>query len=72
MSSLHPGDQRLHYEDGSHRWGGGPPDRAGQQTWQSDLRAHMDAHQAEMRAPSQPVPHQRSALRTARVAGGNR
>jgi hypothetical protein len=62
VSSIHPADRRFHHEDGSHRWSGGPPDRAGQDVYQSELRAHMDAHRAQMR-----VPRQRTAPETRRL-----
>lgn len=66
MSSIRPGDRPLHYEDGSHRWSGGPPGKE-QDAWRAKVEAHMAAHQAEMRKPRSARP-MRSIRRVGVVA----
>jgi hypothetical protein len=41
MSVLKPGDESMHYSDGSHRWVA-PAGDTGQ--WRARVQAHVDAH----------------------------
>ncbi len=52
MSSLRPGDQRLHYSDNSHRWIA--PRNADQTAWNAGMRAHLDQHLSTMGGPAEP------------------
>ena len=54
MSSLRPGDEDLHYSDGSHRWIGPYPDATAQADWESLVRAHKDQHLMTMGRPVPP------------------
>jgi hypothetical protein len=43
VNILRPGDEPMHYQDGSHRWI--PPTRdMDQQTWEAAVRAHLLQH----------------------------
>jgi hypothetical protein len=44
----------MHHEDGSHRWSGGPPDRAGHEVWLAELRAHLADHKSDLLASTEP------------------
>ena len=44
VSSLKPGDDEIHYSDGSHRWMCPDPDDAAQEKWRTRLDAHIEAH----------------------------
>jgi hypothetical protein len=46
MSSLHRGDDGMHYCDNSHRWIA--PVDVEQGTWEAKVRAHLDEHRATM------------------------
>lgn len=43
---VRPGDDRLHYSDGSHRWIA--PDGVQQEAWDAGMRAHLFLHLATM------------------------
>jgi hypothetical protein len=56
MSVLRPGDEAMHYEDGSHRWS--PPDPAhDQKAWETRVREHQREHLPR-------IPKQRVARRS--------
>jgi hypothetical protein len=43
MNILRPGDEPMHYEDGSHRWV--PPTAdMDQEAWEAAIRAHLHHH----------------------------
>lgn len=44
MGRLKPGDEHLHYENGSHRWTGGDGTAASDEAWRLQVEAHIDAH----------------------------
>jgi hypothetical protein len=46
MSSLSPGDHRMHYQDNSHRWVA--PHGVDQRSWEAEVRAHLDEHRRLM------------------------
>ncbi|HEY8533597.1 MAG TPA: hypothetical protein VIL44_06945 [Micromonospora sp.] len=47
MSILRPGDEDMHYCDGSHRWAA-PPSWGGDQTaWEERVREHQRQHQQQ-------------------------
>lgn len=46
MGLLSAGDERYHYENGSHRWVA-PADMS-QDVWDAGIQAHMDAHRVTM------------------------
>jgi len=50
MSSLHHGDDDLHYCDHSHRWIA--PADVDQEFWEAELATHLDKHRAAMGHPS--------------------
>jgi hypothetical protein len=66
VSSLHHTDRHMHHEDGSHRWSGGPPDRAGHEVWLAELRAHLADHKADLLAEPGERKRTRRAARTLR------
>lgn len=49
MGSIRPGDDALHYCDGSHRWIA--PVGADHDTWVGVVRAHQEEHLATMGGP---------------------
>jgi hypothetical protein len=51
VSSLQPGDERLHHSDGSHRWSGGPPDPRGREAYLAALREHLAQHRRQVTGP---------------------
>lgn len=50
---LRPGDEQLHYSDGSHRWVCPDPDDD-QVAWTWRVRQHVRAHQAQPNAGRNP------------------
>lgn len=55
MSALGPGDEALHYEDGSHRWS--PPDsRIAPQVWEARVRDHQRRHREALGPAPAPRP----------------
>jgi hypothetical protein len=43
MNIIRPGDEPMHYEDGSHRWV--PPEPwMRQEAWEASIRAHLVRH----------------------------
>jgi hypothetical protein len=54
MSVIHPGDEELHYSDGSHRWlcTDPMPDDEAQSAWVNRVRAHLDQHRELVGRPS--------------------
>jgi hypothetical protein len=42
MGILRPGDEEIHYSDGSHRWVGPEPDQ--DDVWRARVLAHLDEH----------------------------
>jgi hypothetical protein len=60
VSSLLPGDERLHHSDGSHRWSGGPTSPREREAFLAALREHMERHRqppasrARKQTPPQP------------------
>jgi len=65
MSSLHPGDEDVHYSDGSHRWICPSPnaDDLAMAAWRDRdrVRAHMEAHQHAPDTPSHLITHGNSS-----------
>ncbi|MFV2098625.1 hypothetical protein ACFHW1_24645 [Micromonospora sp. LOL_014] len=61
MSILLPGDEPMHYEDGSHRWIPPEPDYD-QATWENQVREHQREHRSR---PDPPPPRYRLIRRTA-------
>lgn len=58
VSLLKPGDEWLHYSDGSHRWVSPDPDDS-QPAWDARIRRHLRAHRASPDAGhnrSRPLP----------------
>lgn len=54
MSTLRPGDERMHYCDGSHRWIA--PRGVDQAAWNAGVQAHVDRHRDRMaRIPAGPI-----------------
>lgn len=51
MSVILPGDEPMHFEDGSHRWYPPDPDDADQKAWEDRVRAHQDQHREEEPRP---------------------
>lgn len=49
MSVLRPGDEDMHFEDGSHRWYPLDPDDTNQKAWEARVHAHKDEHREERR-----------------------
>ncbi|ROO58427.1 hypothetical protein EDC02_0186 [Micromonospora sp. Llam0] len=61
MSILRPGDEPMHYDDGSHRWIPPDPDYD-QATWDNQVREHQHQHR---QSPDPPLPRYRLIRRTA-------
>jgi hypothetical protein len=53
VSGLLPGDEELHYSDGSHRWMCPwlNASEADETAWSQRMHAHRDAHRAHMTDP---------------------
>jgi hypothetical protein len=47
MSSLRPGDEIMHYHDGSHYWIPPGPDDD-QKVWEAAVRAHQEEHRERL------------------------
>ncbi|MDG4765284.1 MULTISPECIES: hypothetical protein [Micromonosporaceae] len=47
MSVIRPGDEDMHFEDGSHRWYPFDPDDHDQQAWEERVREHQRQHREE-------------------------
>ncbi|ASW56359.1 hypothetical protein [Plantactinospora sp. KBS50] len=47
MSTLGPGDEQLHYSDGSHRWTS-PHGRKDQKLWEERVREHQHRHRERL------------------------
>jgi hypothetical protein len=50
VSTLHQGDDDLHYSDNSHRWIA--PSDIEQESWEAELAAHLEEHRANMGSPT--------------------
>jgi hypothetical protein len=67
VSVLQPGDEHLHYSDGSHRWIART--ESGQLAWEGQVRAHLDQHRGALGGPARcprqaaRIPRQRTAVR---------
>ncbi|MFY1696547.1 hypothetical protein [Solwaraspora sp. WMMA2101] len=61
MSILRPGDEPMHYDDGSHRWIPPDPDYD-QATWENQVREHQREHRGR---PDPPPPRYRLIRRSA-------
>ena len=46
MSHLRRGDERMHYQDGSHRWI--RPDGYDQEAWEDRIREHQRQHREKL------------------------
>jgi len=44
VGSINKGDEDFHHSDQSHRWSGGPADKAGQAAYQEALKEHLEDH----------------------------
>jgi hypothetical protein len=47
MSSLRRGDEKMHYQDGSHRWIS-PNGKADQKAWEEQVREHQRQHREKL------------------------
>ncbi len=62
---MQPGDEHLHYSDGSHRWIART--ESGQVAWEAQVRAHLGRHRDAMGGPLPPEElRRRRARRTPR------
>ncbi|MFV2088880.1 MULTISPECIES: hypothetical protein [Micromonosporaceae] len=61
MSILRPGDEPMHYDDGSHRWIPPDPDYD-QEIWENQVREHQHEHRGR---PDPPPPRYRLIRRSA-------
>ncbi len=59
MSILRPGDDEIHYSDGSHRWI--PAEGWTDDAWRARVKAHQDEHRRNLGAEPAP-PHRRRHL----------
>jgi hypothetical protein len=50
---IHPGDEKMHYSDSSHRWLCPDPD-ADQEAWTDRVRAHVEYHRTNLDHPTPP------------------
>jgi hypothetical protein len=74
---MQPGDEYLHYSDGSHRWVA--RSASGQVAWEAQVRAHLERHRSTMGGPLPPeelrrrraprIPRQRPPLRIVTPTG---
>ncbi|MFY1697341.1 hypothetical protein O7623_18330 [Solwaraspora sp. WMMD791] len=51
MSVIRPGDEDMHFEDGSHRWYPFDPADDDQQAWEDRVREHQRQHREEEPRP---------------------
>lgn len=53
MGVIRPGDEALHYSDGTHRWisPGAEPTDEEERSWRAVVAAHLDEHRTTMDGP---------------------